>query len=92
MTVPNGSRQILLHAMPLVMVGLAFGFVVPAAPHPQLALGARLECFLNGMTIIALATFLLARAHEVGPGSIRLMMVSACLTRGMAISELANDS
>ena len=90
MTVAVGSRQILLHGMLLVMVGLALGFVVPATPYPRLALGAHIQFVLNGMLFIALATVLLTLSHQVGPKSIRVMVASAWLTWGMAISELAN--
>jgi hydroxylaminobenzene mutase len=90
MTVAGGSRQILIHGVLLVMVGLAFGFVVPATPYPRLALGAHIQFVLNGMLFIALATILLTLSHQVGPKSIRVMVASAWLTWGMAISELAN--
>jgi hypothetical protein len=90
MTVAGGSRQILIHGMLLVMVGLVLGFAVPAAPYPRLALGAHIQFVLNGMLFIALATVLLTLSHQVGPKSIRVMAASAWLTWGMAISELAN--
>jgi (hydroxyamino)benzene mutase len=90
MNVALGSRQILIHGMLLVMVGLVAGFLVPATPHPRLALGAHIQFVLNGMLFIALATVLSTLSHQVGPKSIRVMVVSAWLTWGMAISEMAN--
>jgi hypothetical protein len=76
--------------MLLVMVGLVLGFAVPATPYPRLALGAHIQFVLNGMLFIALATVLLVIPHQVGPRSIRVMAVSAWLTWGMAVSEMAN--
>jgi hydroxylaminobenzene mutase len=66
MTVAGGSRQILIHGMLLVMVGLVLGFAVPATPHPRLALGAHIQFVLNGMLFIALATVLLTLSQQVG--------------------------
>ena len=55
MSIHSGSRQILIHGMALVMVGLLWGLVVPATPHPRLALGAHIQFETNGMLFIVLA-------------------------------------
>ena len=34
MSVRSGSRQLLIHGMVLVLVGLVWGLVVPGTPHP----------------------------------------------------------
>ena len=91
MSVYSGSRQILIHGMVLVLVGLAWGLVVPGTPHPRLALGAHIQFVTNGMLFIILATALLALPHRVGPKSVWVMVVAAWLTWAMALSELANS-
>jgi hydroxylaminobenzene mutase len=91
MNVQGGSRQILVHGAILVLVGLAWGLVVPATPHPRLALGAHITFVSNGMLFIVLATALLALPHSVGLKSIRVMVLAAWLTWAMALSEVANS-
>lgn len=86
----RGSRRILMHGLALVMVGLLLGMVVPATPHPRLALGAHIQFITNGMLILAMATLLLTLPHRVGAKSLRIMEASACFTWLMAISEVAN--
>ena len=91
MNVRSGSRQLLIHGLLLVLVGLVWGLVVPATPHPRLALGAHIQFVTNGMLFLAMATALLALAHSVGLRSIWAMLVAAWFTWAMAISELANS-
>ena len=90
MSVHSGSRQILIHGMALVLVGLLWGLVVPATPHPRLALGAHIQFETNGMLFIVLATALLALPHAVGLKSLWVMIAAAWLTWAMALSEVAN--
>ncbi len=91
MSIHSGSRQILIHGMVLVMLGLLWGLAVPGTPHPRLALGAHIQFMTNGMLFIVLATALLALPHSVGLKSVRVMVVAAWLTWGMALSEVANS-
>ncbi len=91
MGVHEGSRQILIHGMVLVLVGLVWGLVVPGTPHPRLALGAHIQFVTNGMLFIVLATALLALPHSVGLRSVRFMQVAVWLTWAMAMSEVANS-
>jgi hydroxylaminobenzene mutase len=91
MNVATGGRQVLLHGMLLVFVGLVWGLVVPATPFPRLALGAHIQLTVNGMLLMLLATTLLALQHQVGPRSVRLMVVTAWTTWAMALSEVANS-
>ena len=91
MSVYSGSRQILIHGMVLVLVGLVWGLVVPGTPHPRLALGAHIQFLTNGTLFIILATALLALPHGVGLKSVWAMVVAAWLTWAMAISEVANS-
>ena len=91
MSVRSGSRQLLIHGMVLVLVGLVWGLVVPGTPHPRLALGAHIQFVTNGMLFIVLATALLALPHNVGLKSVWVMLVAAWLTWTMAISEVANS-
>ena len=90
MSVQSGSRQILMHGMVLVLVGLVWGFAVAATPHPRLALGAHIQFTTSGMLFLVLATMLLALPHDVGPKSLRVMVLAVWLTWGMALSEAAN--
>ncbi len=39
MNIHTRGRQILIHGITLVLVGLIWGFVVPHTPYPRLALG-----------------------------------------------------
>jgi hypothetical protein len=91
MDVHSGSRQLLLHGMVLVLVGLVWGLVVAGTPHPRLALGAHIQLVLNGMLFILQATALLALPHRVGGRSIGIMVIAAWLTWSMALSEVANS-
>ena len=90
MSVQSGSRQILIHGMLMVLVGLVWGLVVPNTPHPRLALGAHIQFVTNGMLFIVLATLLLALPHRVGYKSVWVMVLSVWLTWVMALSEAAN--
>lgn len=91
MQLNSATRQLLLHGLILVLVGLLWGLVVPATPHPRLALGAHIQFMTNGMLFIVLATALLALPHSVGRKSVRVMVVAAWLTWAMALSEVANS-
>ena len=91
MTVPSGSRQLLLHGLVLVLVGLVWGLLVAGTPHPRLALGAHIQLALNGMLFIVQALCLLALPHRVGAKSLWMMLTAAWLTWGMALSEVANS-
>ena len=90
MSVYNRSRQILIHGLTLVLVGLVWGFVVPHTPHPRLALGAHIQLVTNGLLFIVMATLLLKLPHNVGPKSAGVMLLAAWLTWPMALSEAAN--
>jgi len=91
MSVHGGSRQILIHGMFLVLVGLVWGLAVPGTPHPRLALGAHIQLVTNGMLFIVLATAMLTLRHSVGLKSVWVMLVAAWLTWAMATSEVANS-
>jgi hydroxylaminobenzene mutase len=90
MNIHSSSRQILIHGLMLVLVGLVWGLVVPNTPYPRLALGAHIQFETNGLLFIVLATLLLALPHRVGRLSVRVMLLAAWLTWAMALSEVAN--
>lgn len=90
MTIQGGSRQILIHGMALVLVGLVWGLVVPGTPHPRHALGAHIQFVTNWILLMVLATALLALPHRVGLRSVGVMVAAAWLTWAMALSEVAN--
>ena len=72
------------------MAGLLWGFVVPHTPYPRLAMTAHIEFESNGLLFIVLAALLLKLPHNVGPKSAGVMLLSACLTWPMLLSEVAN--
>lgn len=90
MSVSSGGRQILIHGMALVLVGLVFGLIVPGTPYPRLALGAHIQFVTNGLLFIVLASLLLTLRHGVGPKSVWVMVLAVWLTWAMALSEVAN--
>ena len=88
--VQNLGRQILVHGLLLVMIGLLWGFAVPLTPYPRLALGAHIQFVTNGLLILVMAILLLKFSHHVGPKSGVMMLLAAWLTWPMALSEAAN--
>ena len=90
MNAHGGSRQLLMHGMLLVLVGLVWGLVVPGTPHPRLALGAHIQLVTNGLLVMVLAISMLTLPHSVGLKSVWVMVTAAWLTWAMAISEVAN--
>jgi len=90
MTVEKGGRQILIHGMSLILAGLVWGLLVPTTPYPRLALGAHIQFETNGMLFMILGAVLLKLPHNVGSKSLRVMILAAWLTWGMALSEAAN--
>ena len=90
MNIQRGSRQILIHGLTMVLVGLVWGLVIPNTPHPRLALGAHIQLVENGLLFVVLATLLLALPHRVGRASVWAMVLAAWLTWCMALSEVAN--
>lgn len=91
MNVLDRGRQILVHGLALILVGLVWGLVVPHTPFPRLALGAHIQLVTNGMLFVAMALLLLAVPNNVGARSASLMLVAACLTWIMALTEVANS-
>jgi hydroxylaminobenzene mutase len=90
MSVGSGGRQLLIHGLLLVLVGLVWGLFVAGTPYPRLALGAHIQFVTNGMLFVVLATALLALPNSVGGRSVWVMVVAAWLTWAMALSEVAN--
>jgi hydroxylaminobenzene mutase len=90
MNVHDRSRRVLVHGLALVMAGLVWGFGVPLAPYPRLALTAHIQFMSNGVLIIVMAGLLLTLPHRVGPRAVGVMLAAAWLTWAMALSEVAN--
>ncbi|WP_156891644.1 hypothetical protein [Nevskia ramosa] len=90
MNAVDRGRQILVHGLVLILVGLVWGLVVPHTPFPRLALGAHIQLVTNGMLFIAMALLLLAVPNNVGVRSASVMLGAACLTWIMALTEVAN--
>jgi hypothetical protein len=90
MTIQRESRQILIHGLSMVLVGLVWGLVVPNTPFPRLAVGAHIQLIENGLLFVVLATLLLSLSHRVGRSSVWVMVLAAWLTWSMALSEVAN--
>jgi hydroxylaminobenzene mutase len=86
----TGARQILIHGMFFILVGLLWGLVVPHTPYPRLALDAHIGFEGSGLLYIVLAILLLTLPHGVGRKSIWVMLASVWLTWVMLLSEVAN--
>src|ERR1700733_2002377 len=90
MNVPTAGRQILIHGMTLVGVGLVWGLVVPHTPYPRLALDAHIQFESNGVLFIVVAVLLVKVSHRVGAVSVGVMLLAVWLTWFMMLSEVAN--
>lgn len=90
MNVQNRARQILIHGLALVLVGIIWGLVIPHTPFPRLALSAHIQAVLNGVLFISMAVLLLTLPHKVSARSALVMLIAACLTWLTVISEVAN--
>lgn len=88
--IEDRGRHILIHGLLLVMVGLIWGFAVPLAPYPRLALGAHIQFITNGLLFIVMTILLLKLPNDAGPKSAAVMVTAAYLTWLMALSEAAN--
>jgi (hydroxyamino)benzene mutase len=91
MTRTCGSKQILIHGMTFVLVGLLWGLVVPHTPYPRLALTAHIQFEGSGVLFIVVAILLLTLPHQFGRKSMWVMLLSVWLTWLMAFSEVANS-
>ena len=85
-----GSKQILIHGMSLILVGLIWGLVVPHTTYPRLALSAHIGFEGNGMLLIVAAVLLIKLPHAAGRITIGTMLLTAWLVWIMMISEVAN--
>lgn len=90
MNVQNRAKQILIHGLALVLVGIVWGLVIPHTPFPRLALSAHIQAVLNGMLFTLMAMLLLTLPHSVSTRSALVMLIAACLTWLTVISEIAN--
>jgi (hydroxyamino)benzene mutase len=90
MKLKHKGRQLLLHGMILVLVGLVWGFFVPATPYPRLALTAHIQLTGNGVLFMALSIAVLTLPNRVGSKSLVVMLIAAWLTWVMALSQIAN--
>jgi len=90
MSLQSGGKQILMHGLTFMLVGLLWGLVVPHTPYPRLALGAHIQFTQSGVLFIVLAILLLKLPHRAGRVSILIMVISVWLTWPMVISEAAN--
>jgi hypothetical protein len=90
MDVQNGGRQILLHGLVLILVGLVWGLAVPHTPFPRLALGAHIQFVTNGLLLIAMGSLLRLFQPRIAPWAVWIMVLAAWLVWLMALSEMAN--
>jgi hydroxylaminobenzene mutase len=91
MNAERGARQILIHGMFFILVGLVWGLVVPHTPFPRLALTAHIQFEESGILLMVLAILLLKLPHRVGNKSIWVMLLTVWLTWAMALSEVGNS-
>ncbi|MBS0484985.1 MAG: hypothetical protein JSS06_07195, partial [Proteobacteria bacterium] len=90
MQIQSRARQILIHVLALVLVGIVWGLAIPHTPFPRLALSAHIQAVLNGMLFTLMAVLLLTLPHKVSARSALIMLIAACLTWLTVISEIAN--
>jgi (hydroxyamino)benzene mutase len=90
MNITTGGRQLVVHGLAFILAGLLWGFVVPLAPYPRLALGAHVQFETNGMLFLLLGLVLLKLPHSAGSKTAWAIVISAWLTWLMALSEAAN--
>jgi hydroxylaminobenzene mutase len=90
MTAASGSRQVLIHGLVFILVGLLWGLVVPHTPYPRLALSAHIQFVQSGMLILIEAILLYKLPHRVGVKSMWVILISVWLIWAMALSEVAN--
>ena len=90
MQIQSRARQILIHGLALVLVGIVWGLVIPHTPFPRLALSAHIQAVLNGMLFTLMAVLLLTLPHKVSARSALIMLIAAWLTWLTVISEIAN--
>jgi hydroxylaminobenzene mutase len=63
------SREVLLHGLLFIWVGLIWGLAVPHTPYPRLAQGAHIQFEFSGVLFIVLALILLKLPSIIGPKS-----------------------
>ena len=74
MSTPPGSKQILIHGLIFILIGLLWGLVIPHTPYPRLALGAHTQFEGSGILYIVVAILLLKLPNNVGRKSIAVML------------------
>ena len=84
------GRQIVLQGVALVLIGLVWGFVVPHAPYPRLALTAHIQFEQNGLLLIALGVILFLFRPKLARVSLGIMVLAAWLIWPMLLTEVAN--
>jgi hydroxylaminobenzene mutase len=90
MTGASGSKQILIHGLVFILVGLVWGLVVPHTPYPRLALTAHIQFEDSGILFIVLGVLLLTLPHRVGSKSVWVMLLAVWLNWLVVLSEVAN--
>jgi hydroxylaminobenzene mutase len=90
MNIAKGTRQILIHGMLFILVGLVWGLVVPHTTYPRLALSAHIGFEGNGIMFIVVAILLSRLPHRIGKKSILVILLAVWLAWIMMLSEIAN--
>ena len=88
--IDHGGRQVLLHGLALIMVGLLYGLIVHHAPYPTLALTAHLLFISNGLMQLVTALLLLLLRPNVGRFSVFFIVLGAWLSWGLIGAEAVN--
>lgn len=86
----RGRRQILIHGLTFVFVGLVWGLVVPHTPYPRLALTAHIGFEGTGVLFIIVAILLLTLPNNAGRKTVWVILLSVWLSWIMVASEVAN--
>ena len=90
MTQSKAQRQILVHGLALVFVGLVWGLAVPNTPFPRLGLTAHIQLIENGMLLVVQALVLAGLPGLMGRLGTVVLVAAAWTTWPMALSEIAN--
>jgi hydroxylaminobenzene mutase len=90
MNAAKGTKQILIHGMMFILVGLVWGLVVPHTTYPRLALAAHIGFEGNGIMFIVVAILLSTLPHQLGRKSIFVILLAVWLAWIMMLSEIAN--
>jgi (hydroxyamino)benzene mutase len=84
------SRSNLCQGAVYMLVGLAWGMIVPATPFPRLALTAHIQLTGTGVMFLVAGLVILHLPFTKGSVSAQVLTLGPWLTWPVALSEMAN--